>query len=778
MKKTDYMRSFNENGISVFLLRPLSDDQNSEVRGKIPMFKGWQQTGIHDDETIENFCDIAECTGAGYGVLCRNLLVIDVDARNGGVESFNKLYDKFPQIGGAGLIVETGSGEGSKHYYFKLDPEIRVSSHLKEYPGIDFKHSGLVVGPGSMHRSGRVYSVLSGDVESIEGVPEGILSLLKPQEYERVNHGGENFIVDDEVLKNALEYVYCYDDYHEWINIGMAIHKATNGDGVAIWDEWSSRGKDYNERDIHYKWGGFGKAKGREITAGTIFKIASDNGWVRNQDDFIDMSIVPEAWLSWGHSKEQAAEEWVQPVEADDETGIDTEYAKLENCPVPLDDIDLTDPPGFVGEVAKWIDSQCFYPRKYLSAVGAIYAVSTVAGLRYMGGNSRNTRTNMFILGVADSATGKDAVVTAVREIISASGMGQTVYGGIKSDKEVTVNLISHQSANYVVDEIGEKLRKVNNSKNSGASHLDGVIATFMEVYSKSGKSHVVTGDMQREIQKTIRDQLSHHQERIENNEDPTGLSERAIVSLKRRLEHNGTIEKPFLSMMGFTTPGQMKDIASLELVQSGFLGRALLCIEDNEYPSERFGHTPPALGMGMKMKLMTMAHSGNSEAFSDRVEWNGEMVPVPYTSEADRLLNEFSRWQNNYGRHRSANMNDPFGALYRRMAEKAQKIALTLALDDGCVTEEHVKWGVAASWMDAQAKIELVNQYDKELSKKDNLKDKILKEVLRKPGRSLAVIRSVRCLRDYEKAKVEEAMDQLVKAGLVKVKESKYFKG
>jgi len=56
----------------------------------------------------------------GYGVLCRGLLVVDVDARNGGVESYNRLVVDVPEVMAAGLIVETGSGGGSKHLYFAL----------------------------------------------------------------------------------------------------------------------------------------------------------------------------------------------------------------------------------------------------------------------------------------------------------------------------------------------------------------------------------------------------------------------------------------------------------------------------------------------------------------------------------------------------------------------------------------------------------------------------------------------------------------------------------
>jgi len=91
-------------------------------------------------------------------VLVDGLLVVDVDARNGGVDSWARLVEDVPEIAGAGLIVATGSGGGSKHLYFSLPEPVPLVQTLKKYPGIDFKSSGFVVGPGSMHKSGTPYT--------------------------------------------------------------------------------------------------------------------------------------------------------------------------------------------------------------------------------------------------------------------------------------------------------------------------------------------------------------------------------------------------------------------------------------------------------------------------------------------------------------------------------------------------------------------------------------------------------------------------------------------
>ncbi|MFX3983349.1 bifunctional DNA primase/polymerase, partial [Streptococcus suis] len=78
----------------------------------------------------------------------KGLLVIDVDARNNGVQAFERLCADtgLDLLGLSGLAVATGSGGGSMHLYFHAPPEMALVQHHNDYPGIDFKSSGFVVG--------------------------------------------------------------------------------------------------------------------------------------------------------------------------------------------------------------------------------------------------------------------------------------------------------------------------------------------------------------------------------------------------------------------------------------------------------------------------------------------------------------------------------------------------------------------------------------------------------------------------------------------------------
>jgi putative DNA primase/helicase len=67
--------------------------------------------------------------------------------------------------------------------------------------------------------------------------------------------------------------------YQEWLNIGMALHDAFNGasQGLAIWDEWSSKGSAYRPGECACKWASFQWRKG--VTVQTVFKMAAEAGW-------------------------------------------------------------------------------------------------------------------------------------------------------------------------------------------------------------------------------------------------------------------------------------------------------------------------------------------------------------------------------------------------------------------------------------------------------------------------------------------------------------------
>lgn len=67
--------------------------------------------------------------------------------------------------------------------------------------------------------------------------------------------------------------------YDEWLNVGMAIHHETDGEGFELWDSWSQRSSKYSTREYgEMKWESFGRNEGRAITARSLIKLAHSHG--------------------------------------------------------------------------------------------------------------------------------------------------------------------------------------------------------------------------------------------------------------------------------------------------------------------------------------------------------------------------------------------------------------------------------------------------------------------------------------------------------------------
>src|SRR5699024_9761943 len=174
---------------------------------------------------------------SGWGALVFNgLFVIDVDARNGGLESFDKLAKDHPGVEHAGLIVETGSEDGSRHYYFRFAGGFNAAlkQSMNEYPGVDFKSSGYVVGPGSKHASGGRYTVAVGSIYDLDPPPDSLVEALKKPDKHRANINGVVHDVTDADIIDMLSHVDPDAPYGKWIRCGMAVHEATDGTGYEI----------------------------------------------------------------------------------------------------------------------------------------------------------------------------------------------------------------------------------------------------------------------------------------------------------------------------------------------------------------------------------------------------------------------------------------------------------------------------------------------------------------------------------------------------------------
>lgn len=84
----------------------------------------------------------------------------------------------------------------------------------------------------------------------------------------------------DRDLLELLDYIDPSQlNYQEWVNVGMALKH--EGYSVGDWDRWSSHDSGrYHPGECDKKWNTFNEGTLSVVTAGTIVKMAKDNGWL------------------------------------------------------------------------------------------------------------------------------------------------------------------------------------------------------------------------------------------------------------------------------------------------------------------------------------------------------------------------------------------------------------------------------------------------------------------------------------------------------------------
>ena len=736
-------RAFWEAGYRVFGLHPVRRDgscgcghKDCKAAGKHPLTANWTYTPEWSDDQLDTMEEMGNFA-TGYGVLVYKLLVIDVDSRNGGVESYERLVEDIPQVAAAGLIVETGSGGGSKHLYFKCDEGLALLTHLPQYPGIDFKSSGFVVGAGSLHASGNRYSILYGSAADIDVAPPALLQALQKPERHRADLGGSTIDVSHEELAEMLTYINPDIEHETWVRCGMAIHHATGGTGYNVWDFWSSKGSKYPGRDALMKrWHSFGKSA-NPVTLGTLVYYAQQAGWEQ------PVTFKPN----------EALEEFI--VNLTDE--------------IDITGIDLKRPPGFVGDLARWIEDQVRYERETISMGTAIVTVGNLIGLKYRDPLAQTT-SNLIGFCVAASATGKDSILEASIQILTLVGLQRAAYGAIKSEQEIVRNLVEHQPTFYLLDEVGFLLAKINNAKTKGtAAYLEGILGIVMSIYSKANGMLLVSGDVRKEIRKQLLAEITQIDRHLEEGANPALSARRDSVELALDQIQTG-IKNPFLSILGFTTNVNFDSAVNFENATNGFIGRSMLFIEQNSTPKEKEDFEKRPIDEAMKNTIIQLATGGSFDLMQGRIENYGERIAIPTTDDAKVMLKKANKCFQNLAEDHAEKTG--LEALYLRAKELVGKISFILATPSGLRTVEHVRWAYALVKADVDTKANIVIGNDRAKDSPERALFSKIENLLKdKEGETLGVL--VNRLRPSKKDEIERALEKLVEKGAIVVVET-----
>jgi hypothetical protein len=554
--------------------------------------------------------NIAIATGAPSGVF-----VLDVDVR--GEESGEEAVAALERENGALPITLTSiTGNGRQLFYAMPDFEVKNATGIVKR--VDVRGTGgYVIAAPSTHRVGRQYAFYEPTFDAgIAEAPDWLLQMLKPKlkaAREIVNDYSTGILPEwshDEVHR-MLECISPSVGREEWLNVGFALH--AGGYPLSFWDTWSQGGGEkYVPGECEKCWRGFKADNG--ITMGTLVDAARLGGWhpepiARPEVDTSPVDDFVETVQHKARGKDSA------------------------ECKFNFDPLGLT---GLIGDTVRAMNKYAMYKQPELYLLNTIAAAGAVFGRKYA--CPMNARTNVYMVGVARTAGGKDFSRQYISNLFEKAGL--TEYLGahyIRSDTGMLVSVKSAPSQVMMLDEFGMYLEALASAK--APLHIKNVATCLTKLFTSSGTfyDHGATADTKTKI----------------------------------------VIQRPNLCIYGTTTEETYASALKRTAIDSGDLNRFLVFKSSRVFTGEE--ELPPKYEIPADIVDRWEEFSTASRfTIPDIAEIPPAHTTVEWDDKVMAMLRECRIKQNTL-----INAETPTSGLWGRYAELVTKIAMIFAISD-----------------------------------------------------------------------------------------------
>ncbi|MCK5916403.1 MAG: bifunctional DNA primase/polymerase, partial [Deltaproteobacteria bacterium] len=240
-----------------------------EKSGKKPIIKKWQVPSAELSDQAELHFALDQ---GNIGLALNNTtLVIDIDPRNGGAESYLKLIEDHPALEQP-VTVTTASG--GWHSYVTISADVKIKKQLKKYPGIDFLTKGsYVVAPPSngMGQGWNVADTARYPLPALNN--ETLTSLFNQVISSNTDEARPSIVTPDqlEILLNRIDPIKYRGKHDDWMQV-MAASSFICPDGADVFASWSGKDPEYSDRydETCYRYATFTPSHVNPITGRTL----------------------------------------------------------------------------------------------------------------------------------------------------------------------------------------------------------------------------------------------------------------------------------------------------------------------------------------------------------------------------------------------------------------------------------------------------------------------------------------------------------------------------
>lgn len=326
--------------------------------------------------------------------------------------------------------------------------------------------------------------------------------------------------------------------------------------------------------------------------------------------------------------------------------------------PVKVDSSVYSIPPGLVGKLAQFIYAAAPRPVPEIALAGAIGLVAGIVGRSY---NVSGTGLNQYVLLLAPTGTGKEAIATGIDRLMNAvirtvpSSVDFIGPGEIASPQAL-IKYMSKTANSFVsiVGEFGMQLQQMGSA--SAAPHLIGLRRMLLDLYNKSGEG------------KTLKPSIYSDREKNTN-----------------------TILAPALTLIGESTPEKYYEALHEGMISEGLLPRFTTIEYHGDRVALNEAHAQARPSFDTVEQLATLC------AHSLMLNSQHKAINVLMSPEAKNLYDEFNK-------HCDLNINTSDREirrhLWNRAHIKAMKLGALVAVGcnpyDPLISLEVAEWSKA----------------------------------------------------------------------------------
>lgn len=311
-------------------------------------------------------------------------------------------------------------------------------------------------------------------------------------------------------------------------------------------------------------------------------------------------------------------------------------------------------PPGLTGAVAGFVYQSAPRPVKEVAIVAALGLMAGILGKVY---NVGQTGLNLYVILIARSAIGKEAMHSGIGHILrSDAGMALRPFVDFNdyvSGPALVKGVSGNPSIVNISGEWGRKLKRMADDQRDGP--MTQLRTAMTNLYQKSGAASVAGG-----------------------------------LSYSNKEQNIDAVSAVSYSMIGETTPGTFYDSLTLGMMEDGFLSRFNIIEYDGERPPEnkdQVFEVPPRVAETLKMI------AGHVQ----RQVRDPTCIQVDITPEAKEMLDAFNVKCDN--EIRNAHDDETIRQMWNRAHLKAIRVAGVLAAADNhispAIQKEHAQWAL-----------------------------------------------------------------------------------